>query len=69
MSASDGTNVVKVHVYTMYSASVLTRSGICTCVCGSTCTVEFYNHAPLLCMIALGKTGEGAYAQDSDIYM
>ena len=26
-------------------------------------------HPPLLCMLALGKTGEGAYSQDSDIYM
>ena len=24
---------------------------------------------PPLCMLALGKTGEGAYSQDSDIYM
>ena len=24
---------------------------------------------PLLCMLALGKTGEGAYSRDSDIYM
>ena len=31
-------------------------------------TVESRNYAPLLCMLALGKTGEGAYSQDSDIY-
>ena len=24
---------------------------------------------PFLCMLALGKTGEGAYSRDSDIYM
>ena len=32
-------------------------------------TVESRNYTPLLCMLALGKTGEGAYRQDSDIYM
>ena len=28
-----------------------------------------YAPPPLLCMLALGKTGEGAYSWDSDIYM
>ena len=32
-------------------------------------TVESRNYAPLLCMLALGKTGEGAYKRDSDIYV
>ena len=34
------------------------------------CTVESHNYAPpLLSMLALGKTGEWAYLQDSDIYV
>ena len=35
-------------------------------------TIESCNYAappPLLCMLALGKTGHGAHSQDSDIYM
>ena len=33
-------------------------------------TVESHNYAPhLLCMLALGKTGDWAYVRDSDIYM
>ena len=31
--------------------------------------VESHNYVPLLCMLALGKTGEGAYSWDGDIYM
>ena len=30
-------------------------------------TVESCKYAPLFCMLASGKTGEGAYAQDHDI--
>ena len=34
-------------------------------------TVEFRNYPPPppLCMLALDKTGEGAYSRDSDIYL
>ena len=34
-------------------------------------TIESRNYTPptLLCMLALGKTGEGTYARDSDIYI
>ena len=31
-----------------------------------TCIIESHKYAPLFCMLALGKTGEGACAQDSD---
>ena len=34
----------------------------------NTCIVESCNYAPLLYILALGKTGEGAYLWDSDIY-
>jgi hypothetical protein len=30
-------------------------------------TVESYDYAPPFCMLALGKSGEGAYTRDSDI--
>ena len=32
-----------------------------------TCTVVSRKYASLFCMLAPGKTGEGAYARDSDI--
>ena len=32
-------------------------------------TVEFRNYTPPLCMLALDKTGEGAYSRESDIYL
>ena len=31
------------------------------------CTVESRDYAPPFCMIALGKSGEGAYTRDRDI--
>ena len=31
--------------------------------------MQFRTYAPLFCMLALGKTGEGAYTRDSDISM
>ena len=39
------------------------------CMWGTSIIIESHNYAPLLCMLALGKTGEGAYRRDSDIYM
>ena len=37
------------------------------CIMFNAITIESSNHAPLFCMLALGKTGEGAYAWDHDI--
>ena len=33
-----------------------------------TCTVESRDYAPPFCMLALGKSGEGAYTRDRDIF-
>ena len=30
-------------------------------------TIESHTYAPLFCMLALGKTGEGAYVRDCDV--
>ena len=40
----------------------------CDCCAGSpgVHTVESCKYAPLFCMLASGKTGEGAYARDHD---
>ena len=35
--------------------------------CHYTCTVESRDYASPFCMLALGKSGEGAYTRDRDI--
>ena len=53
-AAVDLPNEVR-HSNTMYTVDI------------DTCTVGSHKYAPLFCMLSSGKTGEGAYARDSDI--
>ena len=64
----------KLHTCRCMNQGTLANNSYVTSINASqqcTCTVESHNYASphLLCMLALDKTGEGAYSWDSDIYL
>ena len=54
---------VTMHSNCIYNAGFITHKSVAYCN-----TVQSHNYNPPFGMLALGKTGEGAYVRDSDMY-